>query len=53
MASSKSYKLVCKVCYCRWESDVIDNFEEADSIKKCPTCGATRLIDLQLIELED
>ena len=53
MASSKSYMLVCKVYYCGWESDVFDNFEEADSIKKCPTCGATRLINLQIIEIEN
>jgi len=49
---TKSYKLVCKVYYCKWESEVYDNFDEADSIKKCPKCGASRLINLQLVEVE-
>jgi len=49
---SKSYKLVCKVYYCKWESEVYDTYEEADNIKKCPKCGASRLINLQLVEVE-
>ena len=52
MESTKSYKLVCKVYYCKWESEVFDNFDEADSIKKCPKCGASRLINLQLVEVD-
>jgi len=53
MESKKSYQLVCKVYYCKWESDVYGNYEEADSIKKCPKCGASRLINLQLVEIEE
>ena len=52
MDSTKTFKLVCKVYYCKWESEPSENFEVVDSIKKCPKCGASRLINLQLVEME-
>ena len=52
MEPKKQYKLICKVYYCRWESETYDNFEDADAIQKCPKCGASRLVNLQLMEVE-
>ena len=48
----KTYKLVCKVYYCRWESEIYDDYDKADAIKKCPKCGASRITNLQLVEIE-
>ena len=48
----KSYKLVCKVYYCRWESEVYEDYDTADNIQKCPKCGASRITYLQLVELD-
>ena len=48
----KTYKLICKSYYCRWESEDYDDYDEANAVEKCPKCGASRITDLKLVEVE-
>ena len=50
--TKKSYQLVCYAYYCGWKSDITDNFEELDSIEKCPRCGVSRGAKLKIEEIE-
>ena len=47
------YKLICKAYYCNWESQTYQTQEEADTIQRCPKCGARRITNLQLVEIGD
>ena len=36
------YKLVCYANYCGWESEITEDYNQADGIEKCPRCKIGR-----------